>query len=43
MIKDNDKVVEISGEVRDNTGKHVEVPKKVNPMPRPHSEKDRGW
>ena len=35
VIKDNDKVVEISGEVRDNTGKHVEVPKKVNPMPRP--------
>ena len=35
MIKDNDKVVEVSGEVEDNTGKDVEVPKKVTPMPRP--------
>ena len=26
LIKDNDKVVEVSGEVEDNTGKDVEVP-----------------
>ena len=49
VIKDNDKVVEVSGEVEDNTGKNAEVPKKVTPMPRPPpftlkiSEKDRGW
>ena len=35
VIKDNDKVVEVSGEVKDNTGKDVEVPIKVIPMPRP--------
>ena len=35
VIKDNDKVVEVSGEVEDNTGKDVEVPKKVTPMPIP--------
>ena len=35
MIKDNDKVVEGSGEVEDKTGKDVEVPIKVFPMPRP--------
>ena len=35
VIKDNDKVVEGSGEVEDNTGKDAEVPKKVTPMPRP--------
>ena len=35
MTKDNDKVVEFSGEVEDNTGKNVEVPTKVTPMPRP--------
>ena len=35
VIKDNNKVVEVSGEVKDNTGEYVEVPKKVNPMPRP--------
>ena len=34
MIKDNDKVGEVSGEVEDNTGKDTEVPKKVTPMPR---------
>ena len=49
VIKDNDKVVEVSGEVEDNTRKDVEVPTKVTPMPRPPllsskiSEKDRGW
>ena len=35
LIKDNDKGVEVSGEVEDNTGKDVEVPTKVTPMPRP--------
>ena len=50
VINDNDKVVEVSGEVEDNTGKYAEVPTKVTPMPRPPppisskiSEKDRGW
>ena len=32
---DTDKVVDINGEVEDNTAKDVEVPKKVTPMPRP--------
>ena len=46
--KDNDKVVEGSGESEDSTGKDAEVPIKVIPMPRPPSsseisEKDRGW
>ena len=46
--KDNDKVVEGSGESKDSTGKDAEVPIKVIPMPRPPSsseisEKDRGW
>ena len=35
VIKDNDKVLEVSGEVEDNTRKDVEFPKKVTPMPRP--------
>ena len=35
VIKDNDKVVEVSGEVEDNTENDAEVPKKVTPMPRP--------
>ena len=35
MIKDNDKVVEGSGEVEHNTGKDAEVPIKVILMPRP--------
>ena len=48
VIKDNDKVVEGSGEVEDNSGKDVEGPVKVIPMPRPPlsseiSEKDRRW
>ena len=50
VTKDNDKVVEVSGEVEYNTGKDVEVHTKVTPMPRPSSplsskisEKDRGW
>ena len=37
VIKDNDKVVEVSGEEEDNTGKDVDVPKKVTPIPRPPS------
>ena len=49
MIKDNDKVVEVSGDVEDNTTKDAEVPTKITPMPRPPplsskiSEKDQGW
>ena len=35
VIKYNNKVVEVSGEVEDNTGKDAEMPTKVNPMPRP--------
>ena len=35
VIKDIDKVVEVNGEVEDNTGKDAEVPTKVIPMPRP--------
>ena len=35
VIKDNDKVIEGRGEVEYNTGKDVEVPIKVIPMPRP--------
>ena len=35
MTKVTDKVVEVSGEVEDNTGKDVELPKKVTPIPRP--------
>ena len=47
LIKDNDKVVEVSGEVEDNTRKDVEVVKKVTPFLDPPlsskiSEKDRG-
>ena len=34
-LKDNDREVEVSGEVEDNTGKYAEVPKNVTPMPRP--------
>ena len=35
VTKDNDKVVEVSGEVEDNTEKDAEVPTKVTTMPRP--------
>ena len=35
VTKDTDNVVDISGEVEDNTAKDAEVPKKVTPMPRP--------
>ena len=35
VIKDNDKVVEGSGEVEDSIGKDAEVPIKVIAMPRP--------
>ena len=47
--KDNDKVVEDSGEAEDSTGKDAEVPIKVIPMPKPPPlsseiiQKDRGW
>ena len=33
--KDNDKVVECSVKAKDSTGKYVEVPIKVIPIPRP--------
>ena len=35
VVTDYDKVVEVSGEVEDNTGKDAEVPQKVTTMPRP--------
>ena len=35
MIKYNDKVVELSGKVEENTRKDVEVPTKLIPMPKP--------
>ena len=35
VIQDNDKVVEVSGKVEDNSRKYVEVLKKVIPMPTP--------
>ena len=35
VTKDNDKVVNVDGELEDNTVKDAEVPKKVTPMPRP--------
>ena len=47
--KDNDKVVEGSGEAEDSTGKDTEVPIKVIPILDHHplsseiSEKYRGW
>ena len=47
--KDNDKVVEGSGEEEDIIGKDAEVPIKVIPIPRPPllsseiSQKDQGW
>ena len=48
VTKDNDKVVEVNGEVENNTGKGDVVPTKVIPMPRTPlsleiSEKDQGW
>ena len=35
VTKDTDKVVDVDGELEDNTAKDVEVPKKVTPMSRP--------
>ena len=35
VTKDTNKMVEVNGEVEYNTGKDVEVPTKVIPMPRP--------
>ena len=35
VTKDTDKVVDVDGELEDNTAKDAEVPKKVTPMPRP--------
>ena len=34
VIKDNDTVVQVSGEVEDNKVKDAELPKMVTPMPR---------
>ena len=35
VTKDTDKLVDVDGELEDNTVKDAEVPKKVTPMPRP--------
>ena len=35
MTKDTDKVVDVDGELADNTAKDAEVPKKATPMTRP--------
>ena len=35
VTKDNDKVVEVNGEVEDNTWNDAEMPKKVIPIPTP--------
>ena len=35
VTEDTDKVVDVFGELEDNTAKDAEVPKKVTPMPRP--------
>ena len=35
VTKDNDKVVEVNGEVEDNSAEDAKVPKKVTPMSRP--------
>ena len=35
MIRGDDEVVEVSGELEDKTGKEAEVTQKVTPMPRP--------
>ena len=35
VTKDTDKVVNVDGELEDNTVQDAEVPKKVIPMPRP--------
>ena len=50
VIQNNDKVIEVSGEVEDNTRQDAEVPIRVTPMPigpptlsSKISEKDRGW
>ena len=42
--KDNDKVVEGSGEAEDSSGKNVEFPIPcLDPLSSGISEKDRGW
>ena len=35
VIRGDDEVVEVSGELEDKTRKEAEVPQKVTPMPRP--------
>ncbi|MFV1207918.1 hypothetical protein, partial [Klebsiella pneumoniae] len=50
VIRGDDEVVEVSGDLGDKTVKEVEVPQMVTPMPRPPPQfpqrlikKDRGW
>ena len=35
VIRGNDEVVEVTGELKDKMGKEAEVPQKVTPIPRP--------
>ena len=35
VIRGDDEVVEVTGELGEKTGKEAEVPQKVTPMPRP--------
>ena len=42
MMRGDDELVEVSGELEDKTGKEVEVPQKVTPMPRPPPPFHRG-
>ena len=35
VVRGDDEIVEVSGELEDKTGKEVEIPQKVTPMPRP--------
>lgn len=37
VIRGDDEVVEVSGELEDKLGREAKVPQKVNPMPRPPS------
>ena len=37
VTKDTDKVVNVNANLEDNSAEDAEVPKKVTPMPRPHT------